>query len=90
MPRPLRQRWQPDSIAEFLLAARQRYDDGLTLASHGRRTGAIYVWGYAAEMLLKASFFRLIGVPAGRPLTVANDIRLNGCLAIRPNSEEAS
>ena len=75
MPRRLRQRWQPDSIAEFQRAARQRYDDGLTLASQGRRTGAIYLWGYAAEMVLKAAYFRLTGVPSGRPLTVQGDIR---------------
>jgi len=36
-----------------------RYDDGLSLAAQGRRTGAIYMWGYSAEMTLKASYFSL-------------------------------
>jgi len=36
-----------------------RYDDGLSLAVQGRRTGAIYMWGYCAEMSLKAAYFSL-------------------------------
>ncbi|MHC5540312.1 hypothetical protein ACYOEI_18990 [Singulisphaera rosea] len=36
-----------------------RYDDGLSLAVQGRKTGAIYLWGYCAEMCLKAAYFSL-------------------------------
>jgi hypothetical protein len=62
MPRRLLERCQPDSIREFRAAARERFEDGLALAGCGRRTGAIYVWGYSSEMTLKAAYFRLIGL----------------------------
>jgi hypothetical protein len=61
MPRRLLSRCLPDSIVEFRDSARQRYDDGLILAAAGRRTGAIYLWGYAAEMILKAAYFAMAG-----------------------------
>ena len=38
----------PDTIAEFLASAQERFRDGVTLAERGRRTAAIYLWGYAA------------------------------------------
>ena len=69
MPRDLIERCLPDSIHEFQLAARNRYDDGYALARAGRRTGAIYLWGYAIEMTIKAAFFRTIGFPLDRPIT---------------------
>jgi hypothetical protein len=62
MPRRLLDRCEPDSIREFRAAARERFDDGLALAAAGRPTGAIYLWGYAAEMALKAAYFALIGL----------------------------
>jgi len=62
MPKRLPARWQPDSIREFRASARQRFEDGLALAARGRRTGAIYLWGYSAEMNLKAAYFRLTGL----------------------------
>jgi hypothetical protein len=62
MPRRLLERCPPDNIREFRAAARHRYDDALTLASTGHRTGAIYLWGYSAEMILKAAYFSLIGL----------------------------
>ncbi len=74
MPKRLRDRWQPDSIREFRAAARHRFDDGLELAGRGRRTGAIYMWGYCAEMLLKAAYFSLTGVSETATLTVTTDI----------------
>jgi len=61
MPRSLRDRCLPDSIAEFRAASRERYVDGIAAAAHGRRTAAIYLWGYAAEMTVKAAYFELIG-----------------------------
>ncbi len=62
MPRRLLDRCNPDSIHEFRAAARIRYDDGLVLAATGQRTGAVYVWGYAAEMTIKAEYFSFIGL----------------------------
>jgi hypothetical protein len=62
MPKRLLERCQPDSILEFRASAGRRYDDGLALAAAGHRTGAIYLWGYAAEMTLKAAYFALAGL----------------------------
>jgi hypothetical protein len=59
VPKRLKDRWRPECIREFRAAARLRYNDGLTLAGQGRRTGAIYMWGYSAEMTLKAAYFSL-------------------------------
>jgi hypothetical protein len=69
MPRRLPARWQPESIREFRASARQRFDDGLALAASGRRTGAIYLWGYSAEMTLKAAYFALTGLAETDVLT---------------------
>ena len=57
-----------DSIREYRAAARQRFDDALAMALQWRRTGAIYLWGYTAEMILKAAYFSLIGLPETRRL----------------------
>src|SRR5438132_12581385 len=62
MPTRLIQRCQPESIREFRASAGQRYDDGLALAGTGNRTAAIYLWGYVAEMILKAAYFSLLGL----------------------------
>jgi hypothetical protein len=62
MPKRLPDRWRPESIQEFRASARQRFDDGLTLAAGDCRAGAIYLWGYCAEMLLKAAYFSVIGI----------------------------
>ncbi|WP_165221537.1 hypothetical protein [Aquisphaera insulae] len=59
MPKLLKDRWRPECIREFRAAANERYQDGLALAIQGRRTGAIYLWGYSAEMALKAAYFTL-------------------------------
>lgn len=57
MRKGLLERCRPDSIREFRAAARQRFNEGLMLATHGYRTGAIYLFGYTAEMILKAAYF---------------------------------
>lgn len=62
MPRRLPDRWQAECIREFRASARQRFDDAFALAAAGRRTGAIYLWGYCAEMILKAAYFSVLGV----------------------------
>ena len=59
VPTRLLARWRPESIREFRATARLRYDDGISLAGQGRRTGVIYMWGYCAEMSLKAAYFSL-------------------------------
>jgi hypothetical protein len=61
MPKRLLARWQPECIREFQAAALWRFDEGVALAAAGYRTGAIYLWGYSAEMALKAAYFRLLG-----------------------------
>src|SRR5947209_15425997 len=73
VPKRLLQRWRPECIREFRATARLRYDDGLSLAAQGRRTGAIYMWGYCAEMTLKAAYFSL-------SLTVTTPITWSGHL----------
>jgi hypothetical protein len=69
MPSRLLERCNPDSIREFRAASQRRYDDGLALAAQGRRTAAIYLWGYAAEMTLKAAYFSFIGHPEAATIT---------------------
>ncbi len=78
MPRRLLTRCQPDSIREFRASARQRYDDGLTAAAGGRGLAAIYLWGYSAEMLLKAGYFTVLGVGEDTALQMA--IHINPAL----------
>lgn len=73
VPKRLPDRWQPESIREFRAAARHRFDDGLALAAVGRRTGAIYLWGYSAEMTLKAAYFALT-LAATDPITWAGHV----------------
>src|SRR4051794_30824942 len=75
MPRRLLNRLQPDSIREFRVSAHQRFNDGLALAVAGNRTAAIYLWGYTAEMLLKAAYFSLSGLAEMDVITVASHIQ---------------
>ena len=75
MPRRLLERCNPDSIREFRAAARQRYDDALVMACQGRRTGAIYLWGYTAEMIIKAAYFSLIGLSESQVVGWKTDLR---------------
>lgn len=72
MPRRLLERCQPDSIREFRAAALQRFVDAVSLADLGRRTAAIYLWGYSAEMTLKAAYFWLVGFPETQTITLAD------------------
>ncbi|HEX7380500.1 MAG TPA: hypothetical protein VF278_25525 [Pirellulales bacterium] len=75
MPRRLLDRCEPDSIGQFRIAARQRFNDGLALATAGQRTGAIYLWGYSAEMMVKAAYFSLIGIAPTATITWSGDLR---------------
>jgi len=69
MPKRLPERFQPDSILEFQAAARQRSLDAITLHAAGRRTAAVYLWGYVAEMTLKAAYFRVVGFGQTQAIT---------------------
>jgi hypothetical protein len=75
MPRRLIERCLPDSICEFRSSSRQRYQDGLALTAAGNRTAAIYIWGYAAEMALKAGYFSLFGLALDDVITVPGHIQ---------------
>src|SRR5438067_365326 len=75
MPRRLLDRCNRDSIREYRAAARQRFNDALAMAGQGRRTGAIYLWGYTAEMILKAAYFSVIGLSETHVVTWHADLR---------------
>jgi len=72
MPKGLIDRFRTECIQEFRAAASQRYLDGVTLMSQSRRTAAIYLWGYAAEMTLKAAYFQAVGFPASQRIVNAD------------------
>lgn len=72
---PLIQRLSTDhTIHEFRTAARLRFREASRLAVAGDRLAAIYLGGYAAEILLKAAYFRLTGWGIDATITV-DDIR---------------
>jgi hypothetical protein len=41
----------------------------MRLAAQGHGTAAVYLWGYVAEMTLKAAWFTLLGFPETRTIT---------------------
>lgn len=86
MPRRLIERCRPDSIHEFRVSAQQRYQDGLSLARPPNRnlTAAIYLWGYAVEMTLKAAYFSLLGLAEDDVLTVPGHIHPRSTAAKPP------
>ncbi len=75
MPKTLLERCRVDCISEFRTAARQRFDDALALSAAGRRTGAIYLWGYTAEMILKAAYFSFLGLTETDPISWNKDLK---------------
>jgi len=75
MPKLLPERFATECINEFELAALERFADANQLVRSGRRTGAIYVYGYVVEMLLKSAYFRILGSSDMQVLTIA-DLRL--------------
>jgi hypothetical protein len=82
VPKRLLKRCAPDSVGEFRVAARQRFQEGLVLAASDRHTAAIYLWGYAAEMTLKSAYFAAIGFSETQPITIAD---LRGAAASAPS-----
>jgi hypothetical protein len=61
MPRFLVKRLRDDTVSGFLAAAIARNSEAEYLARAGHGTVAIYLWGYVAEMTLKAAYFSLLG-----------------------------
>jgi hypothetical protein len=70
MPLVLRANKKPHSIRNFRAAALARFAEGRLLAAQQHRLASIYLMGYAAEMLLKAAYFRLAGYSLSQPITV--------------------
>jgi hypothetical protein len=60
-----------DSVSQFEIAARQRFEEASLLYFGRRSYSAIYLYGYAVEMWLKAAYFHNEGIIAGLndPLT---------------------
>jgi hypothetical protein len=50
-----------DCVSEYLRAANRRGNEAWILFQSEQRGGAIYLWGYVAECVLKSAWFRLIG-----------------------------
>jgi len=59
-----------ETCGSFRTAAEERFWDGFALATEcgDRRMGAIYLFGYVAEILLKAAFYRAIGLADTAPV----------------------
>ncbi|MGD0518442.1 MAG: hypothetical protein ABSA26_12975 [Thermoguttaceae bacterium] len=57
MPRLLVARFIEDSVSQFRASAKIRNEDAWELYDRGRFTAAIYLWGYAVEMILKSAWF---------------------------------
>lgn len=51
----------PDTITAFLTAAPERFAEGTRLLDAGCRGGAVYLFGYVGEMVIKAVAFRHYG-----------------------------
>ncbi len=83
----MRLRLQPvlETIQEFELAAEERYWTGIELMMRGDGATGIYLMGYAAEMLLKNSYFLLDLLttptfPVGSQLALAKNAAKNNFL----------
>jgi hypothetical protein len=60
------------SIRDLRVAAGLPYREAQRLAMAGDRLAAIYLFGYVAEMLLKAAYFRLVGWTPTQPISLAD------------------
>ncbi len=58
-----------ETILGFETAAEEKYEDGFNLMASNSPGNGVYLMGYAAEMLLKAAYFRFKGLPEVDPLT---------------------
>jgi hypothetical protein len=75
LPKLLAERLAADSVRQFRVAAQLRCEDAWRLFRANRGTAAIYLWGYCAEMTLKAAYFTLLGYPERQPILL-RDLRL--------------
>lgn len=50
-----------ETVRTFLAAAQARFDEGTLLLGSGHSGGAVYLFGYVAESVLKAAAFRHYG-----------------------------
>lgn len=60
------------TIRGFRNAARMRFGEATRLVASGDRLAGVYLCGYAAEMLLKAAYFRLSGKTPTDPITFSD------------------
>jgi hypothetical protein len=51
----------PETVTAFLDAARERFAEGTLLLNSGHHGGAVYLFGYVAELVLKAVAYRHFG-----------------------------
>jgi hypothetical protein len=58
----------PERLSDFLMAADDRFEDAETLLVERRFDAAVYMFGYAAEMWLKAACLRLRGLGPTSPV----------------------
>ena len=72
MPLVTRAATRRHSVVAFRAAAGARYREALELERSGHRLVAIYLFGYAAEMLVKAAYFRAAGWAPAAPITHAH------------------
>ncbi len=72
MPRLLPVRFATECIREFDLAATERYRDAAALSLGERRAGAVYLYGYVVEMLLKAAYFRALRYADTAPISLTD------------------
>jgi hypothetical protein len=72
MPKLLPHRFATECTSEFRLSALARREEGEALAAAGLGTGAIYLWGYAVEMTLKAAYFSRLGFGSLDPILISD------------------
>lgn len=56
-----------ETVQDLVLAAEERYWEGLELMVHQRSHAGVYLMGYAAEMLLKTACFLFDGAKPAEP-----------------------
>lgn len=59
---------EQETIASFEAAAEEKYEGGFNLMATVSPGNGIYLMGYAAETLLKAAYFRIIGLAETTPI----------------------
>ena len=68
---PIRSLFQssPETVLGFEAAAEEKYEDGFNLMATASQGNGVYLMGYAAEMLLKSAYFRVVGLGHTVPIT---------------------